>query len=207
MGSFRRGSGHSGVRVRGRAPGAKPRGWGSFFRHKIGSTGHGNHPIVAIFCKWVAFNKGQVIAGLGVGAEPHGWSPEGGSFSRHKMSSTGQGNHPIVAIFCKWVIDLVYIYIFLMDWITTKSGIVLLVTWCIFLCRNLSGWTAGEHCAATWWEVTPKTSTSTSTSGSDTCEVSKKHPSLVTVLLEKRDGNPIWLICARVLLFLRKWVE
>ena len=101
----------------------------------------------------------------------------------------------------------IYIYIFLMDWITTKSGIVLLVTWCIFLCRNLSGWTAGEHCAATWWEVTPKTSTSTSTSGSDTCEVSKKHPSLVTVLLEKRDGNPIWLICARVLLFLRKWVE
>ena len=163
VGSFWWGSGHRGVRGRVRAPGAKPRGWrsflrhkigitgqgdhpigtifckwvafdegqviaglgleaepqgqspgggGSFFRHKIGSTGHGNHPIVAIFCKWVAFNKGQVIAGLGVGAEPHGWSPEGGSFSRHKMSSTGQGNHPIVAIFCKWVIDLVYIYIY-----------------------------------------------------------------------------------------------
>ena len=69
-------------------------------RHKIGSTGQGDHPIGTNFCKWVAFDKGQVIAGLGLEAEPQGlW----GSFFRHKIGSTGHGNHPIVAIFCKWV--------------------------------------------------------------------------------------------------------
>ena len=84
------------MRGRVRAPGAKPRGWGSFLRHKIGSTGQGDHPIGTNFCKWVAFDKGQVIAGLGLEAEPQGlW----GSFFRHKIGSTGHGNHPIVTIF------------------------------------------------------------------------------------------------------------
>ena len=84
------------MRGRVRAPGAKPRGWRSFLRHKIGITGQGDHPIGTIFCKWVAFDEGQVIAGLGLEAEPQGQSPGGGgSFFRHKIGSTGQENRPI----------------------------------------------------------------------------------------------------------------